>query len=233
MGADFGNAEAFAKADLGALKKDIEGVLTTSQDWWLADYGTHGRLMFRLAWHSARTYRSTDGRGGASQKMTDVHSFAWLAPTQDGFRNHVSDEDGYDVPTPKELVNRAELLGLTAPEMTVLVGGMRVLDANFAQSRHGVLTDKPGQLSNDFFVNLLDMRTAWKRKGDHYVGNDRETGAQRWTATDVDLVFGSNSQLRGICEVYAGDDAEQKFVDDFVDAWVKVMRLDRFDLDRR
>ena len=233
MGADFGNAEAFAKADLGALKKDIEGVLTTSQDWWLADYGTHGGLMIRLAWHSARTYRSIDGRGGASQKMTDVHSFAWLAPTQDGFRNYVGNEDGYDVPTLKELVNRAELLGLTAPDMTVLVGGMRVLDANFAQSRHGVLTDKPGQLSNDFFVNLLDMGTAWQRKGDHYVGSDRETGAQRWTATDVDLVFGSNSQLRGICEVYAGDDAQQKFVDDFVAALVKVMRHDRFDLDRR
>jgi catalase-peroxidase len=173
------------------------------------------------------------GRGDASQEMTDVDSFAWLEPAQDGFRNYVGDDDGYDVPTPKELVNKAELLGLTAPEMTVLIGGMRVLDANFAQSRHGVFTDKPGQLSNDFFVNLLDMGTAWQRKGDHYVGTDRETGQQRWTATDVDLVFGSNSQLRGICEVYAGDDAERKFVDDFVAAWVKVMRLDRFDLDRR
>ncbi len=172
------------------------------------------------------------GRGDASQEMTDVNSFAWLEPAQDGFRNYVGNEDGYDVPTPEELVNKAELLNLTAPEMTVLIGGMRVLDANFAQSRHGVLTDKPGQLSNDFFVNLLDMGTAWARKGDHYVGTDRDSGQQRWTATDVDLVFGSNSQLRALCEVYAADDAERKFVDDFVAAWVKVMRLDRFDLDR-
>ncbi len=173
------------------------------------------------------------GRGDATQQMTDIRSFAWLEPAQDGFRNYVGDEDGYSVPTPEELVNRAELLSLTAPEMTVLVGGMRVLDANYAQTRHGVLTDKPGQLSNDFFVNLLDMGTAWKKQGEHYVGLDRDSGEQRWTASDVDLVFGSNSQLRALCEVYAADDAGRKFVDDFVAAWVKVMRLDRFDLAAR
>jgi catalase-peroxidase len=172
------------------------------------------------------------GRGDASQEQTDPDSFAWLEPAQDGFRNYVGNE-GYARPTPEELVNRAELLGLTAPEMTVLVGGMRMLDANFAQSRHGVLTDEPGKLSNDFFVNLLDMDTVWTKKGDHYEGRGRDSDDVRWTATDVDLVFGSNSQLRAICEVYAGADAERKFVDDFVAAWVKVMRLDRFELDRR
>jgi len=172
------------------------------------------------------------GRADASQQQTDVDSFAWLEPAHDGFRNYVGNE-GYRRPAPEELVNKAELLGLTAPEMTVLIGGLRSLDANFAQSRHGVFTDRPGQLSNDFFVNLLDMSVGWHRQGDHYEGRDRDSGEVRWTATDVDLLFGSNSQLRAIAEVYAGADAERKFVDDFVAAWVKVMRLDRFDLARR
>ena len=175
----------------------------------------------------------TPGRGDATQEMTDVESFAVLEPRADGFRNYVGDNQ-YERPTPELLVGQAELLGLTAPEMTVLIGGMRVLDTNFAQSRDGVFTERPGALSNDFFVNLLDVNTRWTKKGDgSYQGVDMTSGAAKWTATDVDLIFGSNSQLRGVCEVYASDDAKQQFVDDFVAAWVKVMRLDRFDLDRR
>ena len=173
------------------------------------------------------------GRGDATQEMTNVESFGVLEPRADGFRNYVGDNE-YGRPTPEMLVDQAELLGLTAPEMTALIGGMRVLDTNFAQSRDGVFTAAPGTLSNDFFVNLLDVNTRWTKKADgSYQGADAATGNAKWTATDVDLIFGSNSQLRGICEVYASDDAKQKFVDDFVAAWVKIMRLDRFDLDRR
>ena len=174
------------------------------------------------------------GRTDATQETTDVESFAVLEPEADGFRNWTSKRA--DRPTPELLVDRAHLLTLTAPEMTVLLGGLRVLGANVGRSRHGVFTSRPETLTNDFFVNLLDMRTEWKKAagGEHvYEGRDRKTGQVQWTATAVDLVFGSNSQLRAIAEVYACDDARQKFVDDFVAAWSKVMNLDRFDLGKR
>jgi catalase-peroxidase len=168
------------------------------------------------------------GRTDASQAETDVESFAVLEPTVDGFRNYAG--HGQDLPLEHGLLERAYMLNLTAPEMTVLIGGMRALDANTGGSQDGVLTDRPGTLSTDFFVNLLDMRTEWTASGDVYEGRDRSTGELRWTATAVDLVFGSNSQLRAVSEVYASDDAHQRFVTDFVAAWDKVMNLDRFDL---
>ena len=171
------------------------------------------------------------GRTDASQEQTDVESFAVLEPTADGFRNYL--RAGEKLPPETLLLDRANLLTLTAPEMTVLVGGMRALGANAGRTRHGVLTDRPGTLTNDFFVNLLDMGTEWKPSASAenvYDGRDRATGEVRWTATAVDLVFGSHSQLRAIAEVYASGDAQEKFVRDFVAAWVKVMNLDRFDL---
>jgi catalase-peroxidase len=167
------------------------------------------------------------GRTDASQEMTDVESFAVLEPKADGFRNYL--EAGIDVPAPELLVDRAHLLTLNAPEMTALIGGMRALNANVSQSKHGVFTKRPGMLTNDFFVNLLDMSTEWKKSSagaDVYEGRDRKTGEVKWTGTSVDLVFGSNSQLRAIAEVYAADDAQQRFVKDFVAAWSKVMDLD-------
>ena len=174
----------------------------------------------------------TPGRTDASQEQTDVEGFAVLEPRADGFRNYM--QVRFNVPTEELLVDRAQLLGLTAPEMTVLVGGLRVLGANHGGSKHGVLTDRPGQLTNDFFVHLLDMRTGWNPADDSsdetFVGSDRQTGAARWTATRADLVFGSNSQLRALSEVYASADAGAKFVKDFVAAWTKVMNADRFDL---
>ena len=174
----------------------------------------------------------TPGRTDASAEQTDVEGFAVLEPRAEGFRNYL--QVRFNVPTEELLVDRAQLLGLTAPEMTVLVGGLRVLGANHGGSKHGVFTDRPGQLTNDFFVNLLDMRTGWKKvdgEGDEtFVGTDRVTGEELWTATRTDLVFGSNSQLRALSEVYASADAGQKFVTDFVKAWVKVMNADRFDL---
>jgi len=174
----------------------------------------------------------TPGRTDASEAQTDVEGFAVLEPRADGFRNYL--QVRFNVPTEELLVDRAQLLGLTAPEMTVLVGGLRVLGANHGGSKHGVLTDRPGQLTNDFFVHLLDMRTAWNPADDSsdetFVGSDRLSGAQRWTATRADLVFGSNSQLRALSEVYASADAGAKFVKDFVAAWTKVMNADRFDL---
>jgi catalase-peroxidase len=172
------------------------------------------------------------GRTDATPEQTDVESFAVLEPTVDGFRNYF--RPGEPMPLEHGLLERAYMLTLTAPETTVLVGGMRALGANVGQSGHGVLTDRPGSLTNDFFVNLLDMRTEWQPSGtaEHvYEGRDRETGELRWTATSVDLVFGSHSQLRALAEVYACDDAKEKFVRDFVAAWDKVMTLDRFDLD--
>ena len=171
------------------------------------------------------------GRTDASQEQTDVHSFAVMEPVADGFRNHTR---AGDPRRPEELlIDRASLLGLTAPEMTVLIGGLRVLDANTGHAAHGVFTDRPGTLTNDFFVQLLDMGTEWHPAGDHvYEGRDRGTGEVRWTGTSVDLVFGSNSQLRALAELYASDDAQGKFVRDFVAAWDKVMTLDRFDLAR-
>jgi len=171
------------------------------------------------------------GRTDASQEMTDVDSFAVLEPTADGFRNYL--RDGHARRAEELLVDRAQLLTLTAPEMTALVGGMRVLNANFEDSQHGVFTKRPETLTNDFFVNLLDMNTEWEKspKSEQvFAGRDRETGEVKWTGTRVDLVFGSNSQLRAIAEVYASDDSQQKFVKDFVSAWSKVMNLDRFDL---
>jgi catalase-peroxidase len=168
------------------------------------------------------------GRTDATQAQTDADSFAVLEPTADGFRNYFG--KGHSRSPADMLVDRASLLTLTVPEMTALVGGMRALDANTAKSKHGVFTDRPGTLSNDFFVNLLDMSTKWsKAKTDGiYEGSDRKTGKLKWTATPVDLVFGSNSELRAIAEVYAANDAKEKFVNDFVDAWHKVMTLDRF-----
>ena len=154
-----------------------------------------------------------------------------LEPTADGFRNYL--RAGEKLPPEQLLLDRANLLTLTAPEMTVLVGGLRALNANHGQSAHGVFTDRPGTLTNDFFVNLLDMGTEWKASvaaENVYEGRDRGTGDVKWTATAVDLVFGSNSQLRALAEVYASDDAKEKFVRDFVAAWDKVMNLDRFDL---
>tara|TARA_R110002073_G_scaffold3808_3_gene25379 strand:- start:542 stop:2761 length:2220 start_codon:yes stop_codon:yes gene_type:complete len=171
------------------------------------------------------------GRADASQEQTDAESFAVLEPKADGFRNYYS-EDARHSPT-VALVDRADMLTLTVPEMTVLVGGLRALNANYGGAQHGVFTDQPGQLSNDFFVNLLDMSTRWEKSSDAegvYEGHDRKTGELKWYATPVDLVFGSNSELRAVAEVYASDDGAEKFVDDFVAAWSKVMKLDRFDL---
>ncbi len=171
------------------------------------------------------------GRMEALQEQTDVASFAVLEPAADGFRNYLRTKFG--VEAEHLLVDRAQLLTLTAPEMTVLVGGMRVLEANFGQSQHGVFTTRPQTLTNDFFVNLLDMNTAWKptsEAGDVFEGRDRATGKLKWTGTRVDLVFGSNSQLRALAEVYGCEDSQGKFVHDFIAAWSKVMNLDRFDL---
>ena len=171
------------------------------------------------------------GRTDASQEQTDVASFAPLEQTADGFRNYL--RLGHTTRAEDLLIDRAQLLTLTAPEMTVLVGGLRVLGANYRGSKEGVFTDKPGTLTNDFFVNLLDMATEWKASSTAeglFEGLDRETGEIKWTATRVDLIFGSNSQLRALAEVYASADSKETFVKDFVAAWNKVMNLDRFDL---
>ncbi|MEM9488736.1 MAG: peroxidase family protein, partial [Myxococcota bacterium] len=174
------------------------------------------------------------GRTDATQEMTDISSFNNLEPSADGFRNYLG--DGKLRPEPELLVDRADMLALTAPEMTVLVGGMRALNANYGGTKHGVFTERPGTLSNDFFVNLLDMDVEWKKSASDervYEGRSRKTGQVKWTGTAVDLIFGSNSQLRAIAEVYAGNDAKDKFVKDFVAVWSKVMSLDRFDLKSR
>ena len=168
------------------------------------------------------------GRVDATAEQTDAESFSYLEPFADGFRNYLKARS--EVPAEHLLVDKAQLLTLTAPEMTALVGGLRVLGANHDGSKHGVFTAKPGVLSNDFFVNLLDMATEWKPAGDNFEGKDRKTGAVKWTGTRVDLVFGSNSVLRALAEVYACADGKEKFVKDFVAAWTKVMNLDRFDL---
>ena len=167
----------------------------------------------------------------ASQAQTDADSFAVLEPVADGFRNYLGGK--YPVPSEELLIDRARLLTLTAPEMTVLIGGMRVLNTNAGGTKHGVFTKRPEALTNDFFVNLLDMGTAWQPASDAkdtFEGRDRKTGAPRWTGTRIDLVFGSNSVLRALAEVYGSSDAQAKFVQDFVAAWTKVMNLDRFDL---
>ena len=170
----------------------------------------------------------TPGRSDASQEQTDVASFAVLEPVADGFRNY--QRKAYAVSTEEMLIDRAQLMTLTAPEMTVLIGGMRVLNANYGEAPHGVFTKRPGVLTTDFFVNLLDMGTEWKPAGDVFEGRDRTTGERKWTGTRADLVFGSNSQLRALAEVYAQDDSQKKFVKDFVAAWNKVMNVDRFDI---
>jgi catalase-peroxidase len=172
----------------------------------------------------------TPGRMDASQEQTDVASFAVLEPIADGFRNYLQGKHG--VSAEELLLDKAQLLTLTAPEVTVLVGGLRVLGANAGESKHGVFTNKPEALSNDFFVNLLDMATEWKPMSDAkevFEGRDRKTGELKWTGTRVDLVFGSNAQLRALAEVYGSSDAQEKLVEDFVAAWNKVMNLDRFD----
>jgi catalase-peroxidase len=173
------------------------------------------------------------GRMDASPEQTDAASFDVLEPLADGFRNY--QKTRYALTAEELLVDKAQLLTLTAPEMTVLLGGMRVLKTNFGGSLHGVFTKRPEALTNDFFVNLLDMSTTWKattEDGDIFEGRDRATGALKWTATRVDLVFGSNSQLRALAEVYGCEDSQEKFLHDFVAVWNKVMNLDRFDLAR-
>jgi catalase-peroxidase len=175
----------------------------------------------------------TPGRMDASREQTDVESFVVLESVADGFRNYIKTK--FSVSSEELLVDRAQLLTLTAPEMTVLVGGMRVLNTNFGQTQHGVFTKRPEALTNDFFVNLLDMGTTWKAAsvaGDVFEGRDRKTGELKWTATRVDLIFGSNSQLRALAEVYGCEDSQELFLHDFVAVWNKVMNLDRFDLAR-
>ncbi|WP_424753400.1 peroxidase family protein [Klebsiella pneumoniae] len=308
LGENFNYREEFKKLDYSALKADLRALLTDSQEWWPADWGSYIGLFIRMAWHGAGTYRTVDGRGGdkrggangarlalAPQKdwpvnaiasrvlptlqaiqrasgkasladiivlagvvgveqaaaaagvsvnvpftpgrvdalpeQTDVESFDLLQPLADGFRNYRRIEGG--VSTETLLIDKAQQLTLTAPEMTVLVGGLRVLGANYDGSKHGVFTDRVGVLSNDFFVNLLDMATVWKAADDNaelFTGSDRKTGEAKYSATRVDLVFGSNSVLRALAEVYACADGQQKLVHDFVAAWTKVMNLDRFDL---
>jgi catalase-peroxidase len=177
------------------------------------------------------TVHFAPGRTDASQEQTDAASFDVLEPVADGFRNFQKKK--YAVTAEEILLDRAQLLTLTAPEMTVLVGGLRVLGANVGGATHGVFTTRPETLTNDFFVNLLDMNTEWKptpKDADLFEGIDRATGKARWTGTRVDLVFGSNSQLRALAEVYGCDDSQEKFMHDFVAAWNKVMNLDRFDL---
>jgi catalase-peroxidase len=174
------------------------------------------------------------GRADASQEQTDIPIFRHLEPLADGFRNYTKPH--HKASAEELLVDKAQLLTLTAPEMTVLVGGMRVLGANYDNSNRGVFTDRPGTLTNDFFVNLLDMGTTWKAVSEdakEFEGTDRKTGTRKWIGTRADLIFGSNSELRALAEVYAADDAQEKFVHDFVAAWDKVMNLDRFDLKQK
>ncbi len=220
---------------LEAIQKDFNGAQSGGKKVSLADLIVLGgcaavEAAAKKAGHDVKVPFSP-GRTDASQEQTDVHSFAVLEPTADGFRNYL--RKGYEGSAAELLVDRANLMTLTAPEMTVLVGGMRALDANFGQSKHGVFTKRPETLTNDFFVNLLDMNTKWQKSATSegvLEGRDRATGELKWTGTVVDLVFGSNSQLRALAEVYACSDSQQAFVRDFVASWNKVMNLDRFDL---
>jgi catalase-peroxidase len=219
---------------LEAIQKEFNGAQSGRRKVSLADLivlagGAAVEAAAKKAGHDVQVPFSP-GRTDATQEQTDVESFAVLEPAADGFRNYV--RAGLKMPAEELLLDRAQLLTLTAPEMTVLIGGMRALGANVGQSRHGVLTSRPGALTNDFFVNLLDMRTEWRPASADGVfeGRDRASGQVRWTGTRVDLVFGSNAELRALAEVYAGDDAGEKFVRDFVAAWNKVMDLDRFEL---
>ncbi|MGQ0798702.1 MAG: catalase/peroxidase HPI [Pseudomarimonas sp.] len=219
-------------AELANVLTTLEGIRSASGKFSLADLIVlAGGVGIEKAAHNAGVSIEVPfapGRVDASQEQTEVESFAVLEPIADGFRNYLNPK--YSAPAEAMLVDKAQLLTLTAPEMTVLVGGLRVLGANAGGSRHGVLTDKAETLSNDFFVNLLDMSTQWKPAGDAFEGRDRTTGEVKWTGTRVDLVFGSNSVLRALAEVYASADASAKFVHDFVAAWTKVMNNDRFDL---
>jgi catalase-peroxidase len=173
----------------------------------------------------------TQGRGDATQEQTDLESFGYLEPIADGFRNYMNPK--LDVAAEDLLVDRANLLTLSIPEMTALVGGLRVLGANFDNSKHGVFTDKVGTLSNDFFTNILDLSVTWKVANadeKEFIGRDRISGAMKFSGTRADLIFGSNTELRAVCEVYGANDGEERFVNDFAKAWAKVMNLDRFDL---
>jgi len=220
---------------LKALEKMQKGFIIKSKTVSLADLIVLGGCVAienaaKKAGHKV-TIPFTPGRGDASQDQTDVHSFGLLEPKADGFRNYLKTK--YTISAEEMLIDRAQLMKLTAPEMTVLVGGMRVLSTNFDKSKHGVFTKKPETLTNDFFVNLLDMSTTWKevsKAEDLFEGRDRKTNKVKWTGTRVDLIFGSNSQLRAIAEVYACEDSKPKFLADFISAWTKVMNLDRFEL---
>ena len=220
---------------LEAIQKDFNGAQSGGKKVSLADLIVLGgcaavEASAKKAGHDVKVPFSP-GRTDTSQEQTDVHSFAVLEPTADGFRNYL--RSGHQRPAEELLVDRAQLLTLTAPEMTVLVGGMRALNANFEQSKHGVFTNRPETLTNDFFVNLLDMNTKWQaspKSEGVFEGRDRATGEIKWTGARVDLIFGSNSQLRAIAEFYACDDSKEAFVRDFVSAWNKVMNLDRYDL---
>jgi catalase-peroxidase len=225
-------------AELATVLRTLEGIQegfnTQGRYVSLADLIVLGgsaavELAAKRAGHDVEV-RFTPGRTDASQELTAVESFGALEPTADGFRNYL--RKGHRLPAEYLLLDRANLLTLSAPEMTVLVGGLRVLGANYEQSPLGVLTSTPGSLTNDFFVNLLDLGTAWTASEDAetFEGRDVATGEVRWTGSRVDLVFGSNSELRALAEVYASDDAREKFVHDFAAAWVKVMNLDRYDL---
>jgi catalase-peroxidase len=236
------NWEANQPAQLARVLKALEGIRSAFNDAQsggkkvsLADLivlaGCAGVEQAARNSGHAVTVPFTPGRMDASAEQTDIESFAVLEPVADGFRNYLKQQ--YVMPAEALLIDRAQLLSLTAPEMTVLVGGMRVLKTNVGGTPHGVFTKQTVALTNDFFVNLLDMGTEWKpvsRDADLFEGRDRKTGELRWTGTRVDLVFGSNSQLRALAEVYGSSDAQEKFVHDFVAAWNKVMNLDRFDL---
>jgi len=220
---------------LGAIQKEFNQAQTTGKKISLADLIVLGgcaaiEKAAREAGHEV-TVPFTPGRVDASQDETEEDFYSLIEPEADGFRNFTKNK--YTIPPERMLVDKAQLLTLTAPEMTVLVGGLRVLGANYENCQHGVFTDRTGQLSNDFFVNLLDMTTDWEPSAedeDIYEGRDRSSGELKWTGTRVDLIFGSDSRLRAISEVYACDDAEDKFVQDFISAWNKVMKADRFDL---
>lgn len=224
-------------AKLEGIQKEFNSAQTGGKKISLADLivlagGAGVEQAATNAGHSV-TVPFSPGRMDASQEQTDVDSFGYLEPIADGFRNYLKQQ--YRVPAEKLLIDKAQLLTLSAPEMTVLLGGLRGLNINVGQSKHGVFTTRPEALTNDFFTNLLDMGVEWKPVSDaqqEYEGRDRKTGAVKWTGTRVDLVFGSNAQLRALAEVYACADAQQKFVKDFVAAWTKVMNLDRFDLNR-
>ena len=220
---------------LDAIQTDFNGAQSGGKKVSIADLIVLGgcaavEAAAKMAGHDVKVPFSP-GRMDASQEQTDAHSFAVLEPVADGFRNYL--RKGHDGSAAELLVDRANLMTLTAPEITVLVGGMRALDANFGHSKHGVFTKRPGTLTNDFFVNLLDMNTTWQKSAASegvLWGHDRASGELKWTGTVVDLVFGSNSQLRALAEVYACDDSKETFVKDFVAAWNKVMNLDRYDL---